>query len=162
MAVKGKEEVKSPGFNMASLAAIFIFIIGFNFFYQYIVTKIDDPTIQTTIGVVALVLMVVVFLVVVWYTSLRYIMFLTHAELSIDRRVFFFTKNMITIPTEIMTNISAEDAFKGVDGKVLNYSVGKVEGKAAYYISYRAGAGQNAVRIQCSSKFAGEIRKLIK
>lgn len=162
MAVKGREEIKSSGLGFLGLAAILIFVIGYNIFYRTVVDKIPDYTTRTMIGVAALLLMVVLFIFVLRYVATRYFLVLTHKNFTIDQKLLFFNRQVVNIPVSAMVRVMPADAFSGVSGKKKSVVLSRVEDKGNYVIIYREGKSENAVKFQCSAKLYKSLQELIK
>ncbi|MEF9918778.1 MAG: hypothetical protein RR310_07915 [Eubacterium sp.] len=161
MAVKAREKVSSREFSLLGMAIIFVFVVGYTLIYNRSISLIDNFELKTSIGIAALIIMIIFFFVVIRFITTSYSMVLTHKNLSIERKIFFFERMMADIPVNEMESIVSEAAFKGVKGKLKNYTLARIEGKGRYVITYKHNGIVNAVKIQCSSKFYNETKKLI-
>lgn len=162
MAVKAKEEVRSREFSAVGMVLIGLFVVAYVFIYNRSISQMDDYALKTGIGIAALILMIVVFIVILRFITTGFFMVLTHKSLNIERKIFFWRKEVAEIPVADMVEILPEENFKGISGKVKNYTLARIENKAKYAVLYREGDQINCVKIQCSAKFHKALKSLIK
>ncbi|MEG0377491.1 MAG: hypothetical protein RR614_03325 [Eubacterium sp.] len=162
MAVKAREEVRSREFSLLGMALIFIFVVGYTVIYNQSIVKMDNYALKTGFGIMALIIMMIFFVVVLRFITTSYYLVLTHKSLSIERKIFFWRKIVADIPVNEMLSMLPEQTFKGVKGKVKNYTVARIENKAKYVITYQHNGVVGGIKLQCSSKFYSEVKKLIK
>ena len=144
MAVKAREEVRSREFSAIGMILIGLFVVAYVFIYNRSISQMDDYALKTGIGIAALIVMIVVFVVILRFITTGFFMLLTHQSLNIER-----------------FDVVPEDAFKGINGKVKNYTVARIENKAKYVVLYREGDQVRGAKIQCSSKFHKALKSVV-
>ncbi len=162
MAVKAREEVRSQGFSLPAMILIFLFVLGYTIFYNQMIRLVSDYGSRTAIGIVALGLMILFFVIVLKFHTTKYFMVLTHKNLNITRKVFFSQKEVCSIPISSMTRILSEAAASRAEGSNKNYTLARMDNKAKYVVYYTKDNKTHSVKIQCSSRFYKELKALIK
>lgn len=161
MAVKAREEVRSREFSAIGMILIGLFVVAYVFIYNRSISQMDDYALKTGIGIAALIVMIVVFVVILRFITTGFFMLLTHQSLNIERKIFFWRKEIADIPVKAMFDVVPEEAFKGINGKVKNYTVVRIENKAKYVVLYREGGQVCGAKIQCSSKFHKALKSVV-
>ncbi|MDO4287773.1 MAG: hypothetical protein Q4C55_01170 [Eubacterium sp.] len=162
MAVKAREEVRSQGFSLTAMILIFLFVLGYVLFYNRIINAVGDYNVRTAISFGALILMFLLCIIVLRFITTKYYMVLTHKNLSISRKIFFWEKEILVIPVSAMTQVLPAESAAKAPGKNKNLTLARIENKAKYLVYYTQDKQTNAVKIQCSSKFHRELAALIK
>lgn len=161
MAVKARENVRMREFSPMIMVGIGVFVIAYILLYDRFVGSIEDYALKTGIGIAALAIMILLFIFVLRYISTSFDMLLSHAKLTVDRKILFWNKQVADIPTKDFLGVVKEENYKNTAGKPQNLTVGAIEGMAKYIITYRVSGGKKSVKIQCSPKFFKEVKQLV-
>ncbi|MGL4607678.1 MAG: hypothetical protein ACRCU3_09465 [Eubacteriaceae bacterium] len=162
MAVKGRETLESKQVSLPTLIAILGVILGYTFLYNRVISTLDSYELKTGIGVAALVIMVAAFLLTLKFITTSYEMTLTHDRLNIVRKIFFWRKEIASIPLNSKTELKSIEKGVKAEGEVRNYTLANVEGKKKYLLVYTEQGKICSTKVQCSRKFYELIKKQCK
>jgi len=162
MAVKARENLEAKQLSLVAMVILFAVIIGYTFLYNQVMNTMDDYQLKTIIGVVALMVMIVAFLLSLRFITTTYEMTLTHDRLKIIRKIFFWKKEVADIGmNEISELLLLKDAKK-VDGTTQNFTLGNIEGKRKYAIHFTRQGKICCAKVQLSGKFHDSLKKQVK
>ncbi len=89
MAVKARENVRMREFSPMIMVGIGVFVIAYILLYDRFAGSIEDYALKTGIGIAALAIMILLFIFVLRYISTSFDMLLSHAKLTVDRKILF-------------------------------------------------------------------------
>lgn len=159
MALKAKEKVKQLSFSAGWYIAILAVVIYIVFFFRKTVALFPENFQQPfTIGFEVLTLILFLYLLV--YTSLFYVMVLSHKELEITRCFLFFHWNAARLQCKDFLDIVPEKKYEG-SVRPKNYTIHRMDGFAKYVVTYREKGEIRAAKIQCRRKFYNEMVELV-
>ncbi len=160
MAVKAREEVRMREFSPFLMIGIGVVVIAYILLYDQFVNSIEDVVARNAIGVVCLAIMMTLFCVIVRYISTSFNLLLTHAKLTVERKILMWHSQVADIPTSTFKAIETLENYPGKP-KGKNLTVGKISDMDKYVLTYAEGGETKTLRLQCSQKFYNEIKKLV-
>jgi|LGVF01.2.fsa_nt_gb hypothetical protein len=159
MAVKAREKLESKPISMITMVIIFAVILGYTFFYNRLIVTMDNYELKTIIGIVALTIMIIGFVLSIRFISTSYDMTLTHERFKIERKIFFWKKEVANITLkEIKKIIPLEEAEK-VNGTTRNFTLGKNQGNKKYALIFKRQGKICCAKLQLSRNFYEKFRK---
>lgn len=159
MAVKARENVQSKQFSIPTMVILFAVIMGYTFLYNQVIDGMDNDQLKTIIGIVALSIMMVGFIVSLRFITTSYEMTLTHDRLSIIQKIFFWNKKVADIGMNAVRDLSLLDQAKKVEGATRNFTLGNITGMRKYALYFEEQGKICCVKIQCSVKFYEALKK---
>ena len=102
------------------------------------------------------------FLISLRYITTSYEMVITHDRLIIDRKIFFWKKNVLEVKTDDIKEILSGEEVKKAAGQMRNYTLTNMDGKRKYVIQYETQGKICCVKIQCTGKFIDTLKKQAK
>lgn len=162
MAVKARETLESKQISFITLGIIMVVVVGYTLLYNQFANTLEDYRLKTIVGVISLVIMMGGFLISLRYITTAYEMVVTHDRLIIDRKIFFWKKNVLEVKTDDIKKILPIEEAKKVDGQMRNYTLTNMDGKRKYVIQYEEQGKICYVKIQCTGKFYETLKKQVK
>jgi len=162
MAVKARETLESKQISITTLGIIMVVVVGYTLLYNQFANTLADYRLKPIFGVISLVIMMAGFLISLRYITTAYEMVITHDRLIIDRKIFFWKKNVLEVKTADIKKILPIEEAKKVDGQMRNYTLTNMDGKRKYVIQYEEQGKICCVKIQCTGKFHETLKKQVK
>jgi hypothetical protein len=160
MAVKAREEVRMDQISPFLLIGIGAIVIAYILIYDTYVYTLTDVTLRTGISIGATIIMLITFFIILRFVSTAFNLTLTHIRLTIERKILFWHRQEANITAKSFVDFVEESAYTGKEtGK--NFTVGKMEDMHKYILTYNEGGTVKHLKMQCSDKFAGEMKKLV-
>ncbi|KNZ42584.1 hypothetical protein [Acetobacterium bakii] len=162
MAVKARETLEAKQLNLVAMVILFAVIIGYTFLYNQVMNAMDNYQLKTMIGVVALMVMIVAFLLSLRFITTTYEMTLTHDRLKIIRKIFFWKKEVADIGMNEINELILLRDSKKVEGTTRNFTLGNIEGKRKYALHFMRQGKICCAKVQFSGKFYDSLKKQVK
>ena len=162
MAVKARETLESKQLSLPAMVVVMVLVIGYTVGYNRLITYVTDEQVKLIIGIVSLAVMMVAFLISLRFITTSFEMLLTHNQLIIERKIFFWKKEVAKIDLETVSDIETGDRSKRVEGSMRNFTLTNIPGKKKYVIYFKEGGKICSVKVQCSSNFYELLKKQVK
>ncbi|MBI4857752.1 MAG: hypothetical protein HY818_13520 [Acetobacterium woodii] len=162
MAVKARETLESKQISITTLIILMIVIVGYTILYNQFASRLDDYQLKTIFGVFSLVVMMGGFILSLRFITTAYEMILTHEELTINRKIFFWNKMVLEININDIKKVLPAEEAKKIEGQMRNFTLTNMDGKRKYVIQYEAQGKICCAKIQCTGKFYDSLKKQVK